>query len=40
MTTRDYQRKSTLRIFLHFFKRHRRLFALDMLCALRSEERR
>ena len=34
MTTRDYQRKSTLRIFLHFFKRHRRLFALDMLCAL------
>ena len=34
MTTRDYQRKSTLRIFLHFFKRHRRLFVLDMLCAL------
>ena len=34
MTTRDYQRKSPLRIFLHFFKRHRRLFALDMLCAL------
>ena len=34
MTTRDYQRKSTLSIFLHFFKRHRRLFALDMVCAL------
>ena len=34
MTTRDYQRKSTLSIFLHFFKRHRHLFALDMLCAL------
>ena len=34
MTTRDYQRKSTLSIFLHFFNRHRRLFALDMLCAL------
>ena len=34
MTTKEYQKKGTLAIFLHFFKRHRRLFALDMVCAL------
>lgn len=34
MTTKDYQRKSTLGIFLSYFKAHRRLFAVDMLCAL------
>lgn len=34
MTTKDYQRKSGLSIFLSFFKPHRRLFALDLSCAL------
>ena len=34
MTTKDYQSKSMLQIFLHFFKPHRRLFLLDMFCAL------
>ena len=33
MTTKDYQKKSTLSVFLSFFKPHRKLFALDMLCA-------
>ena len=33
MTTKEYQKKSTLSVFLSFFKPHRRLFALDMLCA-------
>ena len=33
MTTQEYQRRSTLRIFLHYFKPHRRLFFLDIGCA-------
>ena len=34
MTTRDFQEKSTFRIFLSYFRPHRRLFLLDMCCAL------
>lgn len=34
MTTRYYQHKSMLQIFLHFFKPHMGLFILDMACAL------
>ena len=34
MTTKDYQRKSGLSIFLSIFKPHRKLFALDLSCAL------
>ena len=34
MTTKDYQKKHPLLIFLSFFKRHRGLFALDMGCAI------
>ena len=34
MTTKDFQRKSPLTIFLSYFKNHRKLFALDMSCAV------
>ena len=34
MTTKDYQRKTTMQIFLHFFNPHMGLFILDMVCAL------
>ena len=34
MTTQDYQRRSPLRIFLHYFGNHKKLFALDILCAV------
>lgn len=34
MTTKDYQNKSAISIFLSFFKPHRKLFILDMVCAL------
>ena len=34
MTTKDFQRKSPLMIFLHYFKNHKGLFAIDVLCAL------
>ena len=34
MTTQDYKNKSALRIFLSYFGAHRRLFALDLGCAL------
>ncbi len=34
MTTKDYQKKNGLSIFLSFFKPHRKLFALDLSCAL------
>ena len=34
MTTKDYQRMSPLRIFLSYFKRHKGLFAIDVLCAV------
>ena len=33
MTTKDYQRKSPLMIFLSYFKNHKTLFAIDILCA-------
>ena len=33
MTTKDYQRKSPLAIFLHYFGNHKGLFATDLLCA-------
>ena len=34
MTTKEYQEKSALRIFISYFKPHKKLFILDMLCAL------
>ncbi len=34
MTTRDFQRKSELQIFLSYFKPHRKLFFTDLACAL------
>ncbi len=34
MTTKDYQRKSPIAIFLRYFKNHKRLFAIDVLCAV------
>ncbi len=33
MTEKDFQTRSPLRIFLSYFKNHRRLFAVDLLCA-------
>lgn len=33
MTTKDFQKKSPLLIFLSYFKNHKKLFALDVLCA-------
>ena len=33
MTTKDYQTRSPLRIFLSYFRPHRRLFLLDISCA-------
>ena len=34
MTTQDYQRKSPLSIFLHYFGNHKGLFAIDLGCAV------
>ncbi|MBD5148728.1 MAG: ABC transporter ATP-binding protein [Oscillibacter sp.] len=34
MTTRDYQKKTPLQIFLAYFKPHRKLFFMDLCCAL------
>ena len=34
MTTREFQEKSTLQIFLSYFKPHRKLFIVDLTCAL------
>ena len=34
MTTQDYQRLSPLMIFLRYFKNHRLLFTIDILCAM------
>ena len=34
MTTKDYQKKSPLMIFLSYFKNHKKLFFLDILCAV------
>ena len=33
MTTKDFQRKRPLAIFLSYFKNHKKLFILDVLCA-------
>ncbi len=33
MTTKDYQRKRPLTIFLSYFKNHKKLFLVDVLCA-------
>ena len=33
MTTKDFQRKSRMGIFLSYFRPHRALFLLDMCCA-------
>ncbi len=34
MTTQDYRKKSPLMIFLSYFKNHRKIFAVDVLCAM------
>ena len=34
MTTEEYRKKKSLAIFLHYFKNHKRLFAVDISCAL------
>ena len=34
MKTKEYQEKSLLRIFFSYFKPHKKLFALDVLCAV------
>ena len=34
MTIQEYRKKSPLMIFLSYFKNHKRLFALDVLCAV------
>ena len=34
MTTKEYQTKSPLVIFLSYFKNHKKLFAIDVLCAV------
>ena len=34
MTTKDYREKSPLLIFLRYFKNHKKLFALDVSCAV------
>ena len=34
MTTKDFQRKKPLMIFLSYFKNHRKLFAIDVACAV------
>ena len=34
MTTREFQEKSSLQIFLSYFRPHRRLFIMDLACAL------
>ena len=34
MTTKDYQKKRPLMIFLRYFSRHKWLFAVDILCAV------
>ena len=34
MTTKDFQRKSPLMIFLSYFKNHKKLFFVDVMCAV------
>lgn len=33
MTTKEFQERSDLRIFLSYFKPHKKLFVLDMVCS-------
>ncbi len=40
MTTQEFQRKSALQIFLSYFRPHRRLFIMDLSCALMISHRR
>ena len=34
MTTKEFQQKSALQIFLSYFKPHKKLFIMDLSCAL------
>ena len=34
MTTKDFQQKTSLQIFLSYFRPHRKLFVMDLACAL------
>ena len=34
MTTEEYRKKSPITIFLNYFKNHKGLFAIDVLCAV------
>ena len=34
MTTREFQEKSIFKIFISYFKPHKKLFILDLCCAL------
>ena len=34
MTTKDYQKKSPIAIFLRYFGKHKKLFAIDVFCAV------
>ena len=34
MTTKEFQRKSPIMIFLSYFSNHKKLFALDVACAM------
>ena len=34
MTTEEYRKKKPLAVFLHYFKNHRQLFAIDITCAM------
>ena len=34
MTAKDFQKKSPLVIFLSYFKNHKRLFMIDITCAM------
>ena len=34
MTTQEFQQKSSLQVFLSYFKPHKKLFILDLICAL------
>ena len=38
MTTEDYRKKSPIVIFLNYFKNHKGLFFLDVLCAHSGED--
>ena len=37
MTTKEFQERSDLRIIVAYFKPHKKLFVLDMVCALTIE---